>query len=164
MSEEDQRIPDFDPAALAKELREARDSLIELLRTLPESRAYRATERAGWTIKHEMAALGAADAELVHILDELKRRSGTLTFELRRRRAESMHGLQNLRLSPLIEALERGGARAVDAITEHGHHFTRSVHVGRPNEGSEPTPAAQLAHAYRERVHGAIEALRKALG
>ncbi len=153
----------LDHASLAAELREARDALLELLRTLPESRAYRATERAGWTLKHELAALGAADAELVHILEELRRRSGTLTLELRRRRAETMHGLQSLRLTPLIERLEHGGAAAVESLAEHGHHLARAVHVERPAADAEPAPASKLAHAYRERVHAAIATLRAAL-
>ncbi len=162
MSEQDQP-PDLDHASLAQELREARDALLELLRTLPESRAYRATERAGWTLKHELAALGAADVELVHVLDELKRRSGTVTLELRRRRAESMHALQSLRLTPLIERLEHDGGRAAEALAEHGHHLARAVHLERPAADATPSAASGLAHAYRERVHAAIETLKKAL-
>lgn len=153
----------LDHASLARELREARDALVELLRTLPESRAYRATERAGWTLKHELSALGAADLELVHVLDELKRRSGTVTLELRRRRAETMHALQSLRLTPLIERLEQDGARAAEALAEHGHHLARAVHIERPATDGEPSEAVRLAHAYRERVHAAIETLKKAL-
>lgn len=162
MSEPEQPS-DLDHVSLAQELREARDALLELLRTLPESRAYRATERAGWTLKHELAALGAADAELVHVLDELKRRSGTVTLELRRRRAESMHALQSLRLTPLIERLEHDGGRAIEALAEHGHHLARSVHVERPAADAMPAAASGLAHAYRQRVHAAIETLKKAL-
>ncbi|MCC6238668.1 MAG: hypothetical protein IT299_13995 [Dehalococcoidia bacterium] len=153
----------LDHASLASELRDARAALLELLRTLPESRAYRATERAGWTLKHELAALGAADAELVHVLEELRRRSGTLTLELRRRRAESMHSLQNLRLTPLIERLEAGGAAAAESVAAYGHHLARAVHVEQAAEGATPASASALAHAYRARVTAAIETLRGAL-
>jgi hypothetical protein len=163
MSEEGERTPDLDHAALARELREARDALLELVRALPESRAYRATERAGWTLKHELAALAAADVELTHVLEELRRRSGTVTLELRRRRAETMHGLQSMRLTPLIDRLEHDGARAIETLAEHGHHLARAVHIERPSEDAEPWPASTLAHAYRERVHEAIAKLRSAL-
>lgn len=157
----DSGTPDY--ASLARELREARDTLIALARELPESRAYRATERVGWTLKHELAALAAADLELVHVLDELRRRSGTVTLELRRRRAEAMHAVQNIRLTPLIERLEQGGAAASEALAEHGHHLARVVHIERAAEGVEPSEATKLAHAYRERVQAAIATLKAAL-
>lgn len=155
---------DLDHGTLAQELAEARAAIIQALRTLPESRAYRASERVGWTLKHELSALGAADVELVHVLDELRRRSGTLTLELRRRRAEAMHGLQNMRLTPLIERLEQDGARAIEALATHGHELARAVHIERPVDGASPAPASALAHAYRERVHRAIAAVNEALG
>lgn len=157
-----EQLEQLDHASLATELREARAALLELLRTLPESRAYRATERAGWTLKHELAALGAADAELVHVLEELRRRSGTLTLELRRRRAESMHSLQNLRLTPLIERLEAGGAAAAEAVAAQGHHLARAVHLERAAEGAPPSSASAVAHAYRQRVEEAMKTLRSA--
>ena len=155
---------DLDHRSLARELAEARAALIEALRTLPESRAYRASERVGWTLKHELSALGAADAELVHVLEELRRRSGTVTLELRRRRAETMHALQSMRLSPLTERLEHDGARAIEALAEHGHELARAVHIERPTPDAEPSPASSLAHAYRDRVHRAIAAINEALG
>ena len=141
-----------------------RAAFIEALRTLPESRAYRATGRVGWTLKHELSALGAADVELLHVIDELRRRSDTVTLELRRRRAEAMHGLQNMRLSPLIERLEQDGARALEALAEHGHELARAVHIERPAPDGNPEPASSLAHAYRERIHHAIAAVNEALG
>lgn len=153
----------IDSAALVRELREARETLLALARELPESRAYRATERAGWTLKHELSALAAADLELVHVLEELRRRSGTVTLELRRRRAEAMHAVQNIRLTPLIERLEQGGAAVTEALAEHGHHLARAVHIEHAAEGAEPSEATKLAHAYRERVQAAIAALKAAL-
>jgi hypothetical protein len=156
--------PDLDHRSLAEELAELRAAFIEALRTLPESRAYRATERAGWTLKHELSALGAADVELLHVLDELRRRSGTLTLELRRRRAETMHSLQPMRLTPLIERLEHDGQRVIEALTEHGHELARAVHIERPAPDAAPEPASGLAHAYHERIRRAMEALNEALG
>jgi hypothetical protein len=158
------RAGDVDHRSLARELTEARAALIEALRTLPESRAYRASERAGWTLKHELSALGAADSELLHVLDELRRRSGTVTLELRRRRAESMHALQSMRLTPLTERLEQDGARALEALAEHGHHLARAVHIDRPGPDGEPSPASRVLHAYRERVQHAMAAINEALG
>ncbi|MSP21566.1 MAG: hypothetical protein EXR66_00825 [Dehalococcoidia bacterium] len=155
---------DLDHRTLAQELAEERAAFIEALRTLPESRAYRASERVGWTLKHELSALGAADTELLHVLDELRRRSGTLTLELRRRRAETMHSLQSLRLTPLIERLTQDGARALEALAEHGHELARMVHIERPAANAAPAPATSLAHAYRERIHRAIAAVNEALG
>lgn len=183
MNEPDtQRAPtsedDLDHRSLAKELAAARATLIELLRTLPESRAYRATTRPGWTLKHELTALGAADSEMLHVLEELRRRSGAVTLDLRRRRAETMHSLQHLRLAPLIERLEQDGARVIGALNEHGHELARAVHLEEARrEGersasggdaatppSSPTSATALAHAYRVRVESALAALREALG
>ena len=115
------------------------------------------------TRRGALAALGAADAELVHVLDELRRRSGTHTLELRRRRAESMHGLQNLRLTPLIERLEASGAAAAEAVASHGHHLARAVHLERAAEGAPPSAASAIARAYRERIDAAIKTLRSAL-
>ena len=164
LSDEPDSPADLDHRSLAVELAEARAALIEALRALPESRAYRASERVGWTLKHELSALGAADAELTHVIEELRRRSDTVTLELRRRRAETMHGLQSMRLTPLIERLEQDGARAIEALAEHGHELARAVHIERPKPDSSPAPATGLAHAYRERVRHALAAIHAALG
>lgn len=155
--------PHLESDRLHAEVRAAREALVELARSLPESRAYRATPRPGWTLKHELAALGAADRELTHVLDEVRRRSGPVVIELRRRRAQAMHELQQLRLRPLLEHLEVSGAALADTLAAHQHELARAVHIERPTEGSQPTSVAELARAYQARAQRALETLRHAI-
>ena len=53
-----------DGSKLAQEWREAREALLELAAKLPETRAYRNTDRAGWTLKHELSHVAGLDEEL----------------------------------------------------------------------------------------------------
>jgi hypothetical protein len=156
--------PDFDYQALEAELRQARDALLELARRLPESRAYRATSRPGWTLKHELSALAAADAELLHVLEELRRRGVPLELDLRRRRAEAMHAVQNLRLNPLLDRLEHGGLRVAEALLAQGHLLSHSVNLrgsnGASEDASEARPGSDLLRAYRDRAEEALRTLR----
>lgn len=138
--------------------------LLTLARTLPESKAYRATSRAGWTLKHELSSLAAADDELVHVLEEVRRRAGPLAIALRRRRGETMHRVQQLRLRPLLDELEAGGTRAAAALREHGHHLEHSAWA----EGSADGAGAEqhgrdLLHAYMERARSAGAAVHAAI-
>jgi len=155
--------------AVADELAQAREALLELARRLPESRAYRATSRVGWTLKHELAALGAADDELVHVLDEVRRRSAPIGLDLRRRRGQTMHRLQQLRLTPLLDEVEHGGTRAIEALREHGHHLEEGAWVeGATHAAQDATRAVErrgreLLHAYGERTRAALETIRAAV-
>lgn len=155
--------------ALADELVQVREALIELGRRLPESRAYRATSRAGWTLKHELAALGAADDELVHVLDEVRRRAAPIGLDLRRRRGETMHRLQQLRLTPLLDEVEQGGARAIEALREHGHHLDEgawvegAAHAAQDASRDLERRGRDLLRMYGERAREALETIRAAV-
>ena len=150
----------LDAHALADQLRTAREALLNLARDLPETQTYHRTERAGWTLKHELASLVTHDAELVHVIEELRRRPGgaeeALTLDLRRRRGETMLRFQQLRLSTLLERIEQEGARVVAALRAHGALLSRPLHLAQ----QEAASAADLARAQRERAMRTIEALR----
>lgn len=150
----------LDAHALADQLRTAREALLNLARDLSEGQVYHRTARAGWTLKHELASLVTHDAELVHVIEELRRRPGgageALTLDLRRRRGETMLRLQQLRLRPLLERIEQEGARVVEALREHGALLSRPLHLAQ----QEAVSAAELAHAQGERAMQAVEALR----
>ncbi len=144
-----------DPHRLADELRAGRDALLHLARDVSESRIYRVTARPGWTLKHELAALAASDAELLHVLDELRRRptlpAGRL--HLRRRFAESMHAMKELRLAELLDRLEADGARVVAAVRQHSQLLGRRLEVA----GRDLTSMADLVHAHAERAREAVQ-------
>lgn len=150
----------LDAHALAEQLRAAREALLNLAQDLPEGQVYHRTARAGWTLKHELASLVTHDSELVHVIEELRRRPGGaeegLTLDLRRRRGETMLRLQQLRLRPLLERIEQEGARVVEALREHGALLSRPLRLAQ----QEAVSAAELAHAQRERAMHAVEALR----
>ena len=142
-------------AILAREWREARAAVLELAATIPETRVYRGMERAGWTLKHELAHLAALDAEVRHLLaassDDLQ---GALDpVRLRRLRGEAMHHAQGLRLAPLREHLAGAGeetARAIEAL-------------GDAAEAAQEA-ALDLVRARLGRAREGVQALRSALG
>ena len=74
----------------AATFRANRSALIELLESLPETRLSTATPRHGWTLRHELAWLAAADLEL---MTRIQLASGQATEEpqWRRLRGEAMH-------------------------------------------------------------------------
>jgi hypothetical protein len=161
--------PSPEHQALADELTQVRETLIELARRLPESRAYRATSRAGWTLKHELAALGAADDELIHVLDEVKRRTAPIGLDLRRRRGETMHRLQQLRLTPLLDEVEQGGTRAIEALRAQGQHLDEGAWIEGATHAAAATPhdlerrGRDLLQAYGKRAREALETIRAAV-
>ena len=153
------RTPDVhglhDPHRLAAELRAGRAALLHLARNVSESRIYRGTARPGWTLKHELAALAASDAELLHVLDELRRRP-TLPvggLDLRRRFAESMHAMKELRLAELLDRLQADGARVAAAVRQHEPLLGRPLGVA----GRDLKSMADLVHAHAERARAAVE-------
>jgi hypothetical protein len=144
-----------DAHRLADELRAGRDALLNLARDVSESRIYRVTARPGWTLKHELAALAASDAELLHVLDELRRRPTLPTggLDLRRRFAESMHAMKELRLAELLDRLEADGARVAAAVRQHAQLLGRPLEVA----GRDLKSMADLVHAHAERAREAVE-------
>ena len=103
------------------QLRALRSELLELIEELPETRLYRATDRLGWTIKHELSFMAAADEELEHVLERLSEGQASAELQLRRFRGERMWLAQELRLTPLREHLVATGDRALAAVEAHAH-------------------------------------------
>lgn len=148
----------LDIEALAADLVAARTALVALLREMPESQAYRATPRPGWMLKHELALVAAHDAELTHVLTEVRRRPGPLVLDLRRRRAEALQVLVQLRLRALVDRVEEEGHRLLAALHEHAHIAAHPVEV----RDLEARSAADLARAQHSRLLALIEALEGA--
>lgn len=137
----------------------ARASLLALARQIPETRIQHPTARPGWTLKHELAALAAADAELLRVLEEVRRRPPPVTLDLRRGFAEEMLPLRESRLIPLLDRLETGDAEVRAALVEHRADLASPVTV----VGRDVASAGDLASAHLERARGAVATLRDAL-
>lgn len=146
-------MPDFDVRGLRDQASVARAALLGHARSLSESRAYGKTDRPGWTLKHELASVVAADGELLHLLGELRRgRALHAGLDLRRRFAQAMHAVQELRLSRIVERLEEGGAAFARQIDGHGELLARPLTLA----GSEARSLGELAHEHVERVREAV--------
>ncbi len=145
---------------LAAQLRELRAALLGAIESLPETRLYRKTDREGWTLKHELSWLAAADEELEHVLERLREAEGALTLQLRRFRGERMWEAQELRLAPLREHLAATGHRAAAAVEEHAHHV-----VDRPLgiAGRELATAADYLSAHLAVAREGLERVRQAM-
>lgn len=150
----------FDAADAAARLRALRAELLPLLEALPETRLGRALERPGWTLRHELAALAAGDAELRHVLDALRTRSeadGALA--LRRLRGEAMLLAQQMRLHVMREHLAAGVDQAAGALERSGELLDRPLAiVGREVTSVRAYVAGLLAQAesVRDEVRTAI--------
>ena len=145
----------LDIEALAADLLAVRSALIALLREMPESQAYRATPRPGWTLKHELALVAAHDAELTHVLAEVRRRPSPVVLDLRRRRAEALQVLVQLRLRALVDRVEEEGERLLSVLREHAHVAAHPIEV----RDLDARSAADLARAQHQRLLALIEAL-----
>ncbi len=102
----------------AATFRANRSALIELLESLPETRLSTATPRHGWTLRHELAWLAAADLEL---MTRIQLASGQATEEpqWRRLRGEAMHLAQEMRLHALRDHLGQTGEQAAKTLEAH---------------------------------------------
>lgn len=151
-----------DASALAEEWRETRRTLLEFVEQLPETRAYRATDRAGWTLKHELSHLISMDAEVVHLLGAAKQ--GIVDHvdaaALRRRRGEAMHAAQALRLTPLRERLSLAGEEAARAIEDATDALSTPLTIA----GHEARTASDYVQAQIARARQGVQALQQALG
>ncbi len=145
----------LDIEALAAELMAVRSALVARLREMPESQAYRATPRPGWTLKHELALVAAHDAELAHVLIEVRRRPSPVVLELRRRRAEALQVLVQLRLRALVDHVEEQGDLLVRTLHEHAHVAAHPIAVLDHDARS----AADLAAAQRARLGALLDLL-----
>ena len=148
---------------LAAQLRELRAALLEQIEALPETRLYRRTDRAGWTLKHELSSRAAGDEELVHILERLRAENAPAAREplhLRRFRGEHMWAAQELRLTPLRAHLEATGQRAAAAVEAHAHDI-----ADRPLAivGRELATARDYLTAHLEGARSALERIRRTM-
>ena len=137
------------PSAAARCAAE-RATLVELLGDLPETRLSKATPRHGWTLRHELAWLAAADEELIQRL-ELAVNTTTDEPHWRRVRGEAMHAAQEMRLAALREHLEGSGARVVASLEAHTERL------------EDPAISAAI-QAHLDHGNAAIQTLKGVLG
>lgn len=154
-------------AALAREWREIRGVLLGLAEQLPETRLGKATERAGWTVRHELAHLAVLDRDITHVFERAAATAtATEAFDeardaivLRRMRGQTMFAAQELRLTPLRAHLAEAGERAATAIEAQAGLLGRPVRLA----GREAaTVAEHLDHALA-RARESVAALREAI-
>lgn len=148
-------------ARLAHEWRETRAALLALASKLPETRAYRNTDRPGWTLKHELSHLVSVDEELRHLLDAA--RAGWADHHetgLRRIRGQAMHAAQEMRLARLREHLEAAGNATAQAIEEAADALGGTVRLAE----SEGASVAQIIRARLDRAKESVALFQQHLG
>ncbi len=157
---------DLSAAGLAQQWREVRTAAIEVASTLPETRAYRNMERAGWTFKHELSHFAALDAEVTHLLDATRRglTEGLDATSLRRRRGEAMHAALSMRLLPLREHLAEAGEETARAIEEAGDALSAALTGALADAGGEARDVAGHIRSRLAQAEAGVQALRSALG
>lgn len=128
----------------------SRQELLALLDELPETRLSKLTSRQGWTLRHELAWLAAADEELLQRL-EIAFGSASDEPHWRRVRGEAMHAAQELRLAALREHLGASGERANASLSEHASRLQDPV-------------IRDNVEAHESHTQTALTALRTALG
>ena len=150
-----------DGSKLAQEWREARQALLELAAKLPETRAYRNTDRAGWTLKHELSHVAGLDEELRHLLESARAGLGDHQLTgLRRRRGQAMHTAQEMRLARLREHLAAAGEATASALEDAGDALGASVRIAE----AETASVAQLVRERLERAKQSITLFQQHLG
>lgn len=106
-----------DPSPIER-FQASRKELLALLDELPETRLSKPTTRQGWTLRHELSWLAAADEELLQRL-EIAFGSASDEPHWRRVRGQAMHAAQELRLAALREHLGSSGERASASLRTH---------------------------------------------
>jgi hypothetical protein len=138
------------PLPDAAAFRAARHTLIELLEALPETRLSTATPRDGWTLRHELAWLAAADLELTTRI-QLATAPPAAEPHWRRLRGEAMHLAQEMRLHALRDHLAETGDQAATTLEAHPDTTsTAAVHAAL----TDHTRATASATAMIEKVLG----------
>lgn len=146
-------MPNFDARMLLDQADAARSALLDHARSVSESRVFGRTGRPGWTLKHELASVAAADGELLHVFGELRRgRALDGGLDLRRRFAEAMLVVQHLRLSRIVERLEGDGATLARQIGDHAELLERPLKL----VGREARSLGELAHSHVDRLRAAV--------
>ena len=160
MSDEEKRA-----AAIAREWREVRGMLLEFAEQLPETRLGQATERAGWTIRHELAHFALLDRDVIHLFERAAAGASEVideareSIDLRRMRGQAMHAAQDLRLSALREHLAAAGERAAATIE------AQAAFLGHPVRlvGREATTVAGHLEQALARAREGVGIVRDAL-
>ncbi len=137
-----------------------RGELLSLLGAITETRLNRPVGREGWTLRHALGAVAAADRVLAHVLGSFAAEpQAAARFHLRRLRGEIMYGAHMLRREGLQRLLEETHAEAETALRAHARLLDRPIEV----EGSEAMSANDLLADRIEQERTAIRALRAAL-
>ncbi|MCK9486125.1 MAG: hypothetical protein M0R73_05395 [Dehalococcoidia bacterium] len=151
---------DGDASSLAREWREVRVFALEVAATIPETRIYRGTERAGWTLKHELSHLAALDAEVLHLLRLPTPGAGRPdAVAVRRLRGQAMHRAQDMRLAALRAHLGEMGEETACAIEAAGDVLSQAL--GATGD------AGTLGEHVRQRLAAAragLEGVREVIG
>jgi hypothetical protein len=107
-------------STLLDELAALRGELLETLDGLSEARLFQSTERDGWTVRHELSGMAAADHELLHVLESLAAEAAPVgesrSETLRRVRGEAMHRVQEQRLAGIRAQLGENATPVTAAI------------------------------------------------
>ena len=152
-------------AALAREWREARNAILGLAEQMPETRLGKATERVGWTVRHELAHFAVLDHDITHVFERAASGAAEAFDEareaitMRRMRGQAMFAAQELRLTPLRQYLADAGERAAAAIEAQAALLGHPVRLA----GREATTVAgHLDHALARAREG-VAVLRDAI-
>ena len=139
--------------------------LLGLAEQLPETRLGKATERAGWTVRHELAHLAVLDHDITHVFERAAA-TATEAFDeardaivLRRMRGQAMFAAQELRLTPLRAHLAEAGERAATAIEAQAGLLGRPVRLA----GREAATVAEHLDHVLARARESVAALREAI-
>lgn len=138
----------------------SRAELLALLGAVTETRLHQPTGREGWTVRHLLGAVAAADDTLAHVLGTLAEEpTAPQRFALRRLRGEVMFRAHMRHRQGLAELLTETHAAAEAALSAHGWLLDLPIDV----EGSDAASAHDLLgeRVAIERV--AIRALRAEL-
>jgi uncharacterized damage-inducible protein DinB len=149
----------LDLAGMAASLSEQRAALLEALERLPEAQLYRPAPREGWTLRHVLSFLAAADAELLRVLEALGGEPGAVSLHLRRLRGEAMYEAHGLRLTGLRDHLAASTERAAAALEQAPSALDRPVAL----DGREGGTVGEYLRAYLSRTAEALELVSSAV-
>ena len=134
--------------------------LLALLGAITETRLHRPTGREGWTVRHLLGAVAAADHALAHVLGALAEEpTEPQRFALRRLRGEVMFRAHMRHRQGLDELLAETHAEAEAALSAHGWLLDLLIDV----DGSEAASAHDLLAERTALESEAIVALRAEL-
>lgn len=137
-----------------------RSELLALLGAITETRLYRPTETEGWTLRHVLGAVAAADRVLAHVLEVLAAEPTTPKhFTLRRVRGEVMYNAHMRHREGLGKLIEETYAEAEKAISVHGWLLDLPIEV----VGSDAMSAHDLLAERAQLERAAVRELRAVL-